>query len=258
LKQENRPYLELRFVITRNLAAMEPKEREAYRAACLLYNAGKIDIGRFIHFAFALINGNGKASIQLSWWWDRENQYNIKDQTGALKVYQDLHNETVDAAITELLELLNQISRDDSADESLRDLGARLRGGSIDGDFWLRKSDIAASIFRPQSKFALRLGTLPDGTMLEFSGPESLITIAPPRTGKTQCHVLPNMLTWPGPAVVLDIKGEIYDQTHRWREANVGPVHRFSPLDPAQPGASRSRRNLERCDVPFSANDRSQ
>ena len=33
----------------------------------------------------------------------------------------------------------------------------------------------------------------------------SIVTIAPPGSGKTQCNVFPNLLTWNGPAVVLDI-----------------------------------------------------
>jgi type IV secretion system protein VirD4 len=64
-------------------------------------------------------------------------------------------------------------------------------------------------------------------------GEGSLITIAPPRSGKTQCFVLPNMLTWPGSAVDLDGKGEIYGATSKWRAENVGPVFKFSPMDPA-------------------------
>ena len=38
---------------------------------------------------------------------------------------------------------------------------------------------------------------------------------------------------WKGAAVVLDVKGEIYQQTSKWRRENVGPVYKFSPLDPA-------------------------
>src|ERR1035441_9924097 len=69
--------------------------------------------------------------------------------------------------------------------------------------------------------------------MLSYSGDGSMITIAPPGSGKTQCNVFPNLLQWPGPAVVLDVKGEIYDKTSRWRSENIGPVIKFSPLDPA-------------------------
>ncbi|WP_222873443.1 type IV secretory system conjugative DNA transfer family protein [Hankyongella ginsenosidimutans] len=70
--------------------------------------------------------------------------------------------------------------------------------------------------------------------LLGFAGEGSLITVAPPGSGKTQCHVLPNLLTWNGPAVVLDIKGEIHAATSAWRAANVGPIFKFSPLDPDQ------------------------
>jgi type IV secretion system protein VirD4 len=59
-----------------------------------------------------------------------------------------------------------------------------------------------------------------------------VVTIAPPGSGKTQCNVFPNLLTWPGPAVVLDISGDIYEHTAAWREKHIGPVYKFSPLEP--------------------------
>jgi type IV secretion system protein VirD4 len=68
-------------------------------------------------------------------------------------------------------------------------------------------------------------------TMLKYSGDGSILTIAPPGSGKTTCNVVPNLLRWPGAAVVLDVKGEIYDLTSKWR-STIGPVIRFSPLDP--------------------------
>jgi type IV secretion system protein VirD4 len=59
-----------------------------------------------------------------------------------------------------------------------------------------------------------------------------MVTIAPPGSGKTQCNVFPNLLTWTGPAIVLDISGDIFEHTAAWRGANVGPVYKFSPLEP--------------------------
>ncbi len=59
-----------------------------------------------------------------------------------------------------------------------------------------------------------------------------MVTIAPPGSGKTQCNVFPNLLTWKGPAIVLDISGDIYEHTAGWRAAHVGPVYKFSPLEP--------------------------
>jgi type IV secretion system protein VirD4 len=39
---------------------------------------------------------------------------------------------------------------------------------------------------------------------------------------------------WKGPAIVLDISGDIYEHTAGWRAANVGPVYKFSPLEPEE------------------------
>jgi type IV secretion system protein VirD4 len=66
-----------------------------------------------------------------------------------------------------------------------------------------------------------------------YDGEGSLITVAPPGSGKTQSQVLPNLLMWKGAAVVLDVNSDIYEQTSKWRQQNVGPVYKFSPLDPA-------------------------
>jgi type IV secretion system protein VirD4 len=103
------------------------------------------------------------------------------------------------------------------------------RGG---GGVWLRPDRVADSPYAPRSAYPLHLGTLPDGSWLSYSGDGSMITIAPPGSGKTQCNVFPNLLTWTGPAVVLDVSGDIYEHTAGWRARNVGPVYRFSPLEP--------------------------
>ncbi len=55
-----------------------------------------------------------------------------------------------------------------------------------------------------------------------FTGEGGLVTIAPPGAGKGQSQIIPNLLTYDGPAIVLDIKRENYDLTHKWRQENVG------------------------------------
>lgn len=55
------------------------------------------------------------------------------------------------------------------------------------------------------------------------------ITIAPTRTGKGTCHIIPNLMMWPYSVVVLDIKGENHDITQRRRKA-FGNVISFSPF----------------------------
>ena len=79
-------------------------------------------------------------------------------------------------------------------------------------------------------KASLRLGVF-EGTGQEYiyDRSESLITIARPGRGKTQAHVIRNLLYLKTAAIVLDVKPEIYGQTHAWRGGNVGPVQLFQP-----------------------------
>jgi len=60
--------------------------------------------------------------------------------------------------------------------------------------------------------------------------PHALI-VAPTGRGKTTGFVIPNLLTWQGSAVALDVKGECYEATARHRAAQGDDVFRFAPTD---------------------------
>ena len=64
-----------------------------------------------------------------------------------------------------------------------------------------------------------------------FNGEGALVTVAPPGAGKGQSHIIPNLLTYRGPSIVLDIKGENHAITHEWRSQSIGPVFKFAPFD---------------------------
>lgn len=216
----------IRFRISRSLGAMEQREREFLRTTYQLFNAGKITVEQWRRFSFAFINGNGKASIdslKLSVAGDSE----VRDGPGALRYFQDKTDGSVDSSVNALMRVLEEAGDGDSA---VKEAQTRMHGGGA----WLAPEDVPSTPFAGAAAFAVHLGLI-DGSNVELSypGEGSLITIAPPGSGKTQCFVLPNMLSWPGAAVVLDVKGEIYAATSRWRAANVGPVFKFSPLDPA-------------------------
>ena len=84
----------------------------------------------------------------------------------------------------------------------------------------------------PPRPSALRLGTIEGSqTELIYDHNESLITIAPPGQGKSQA-VMRNLLSVDGGALVIDVKGELFENTAVWRARNVGPVYRFAPGDP--------------------------
>jgi type IV secretion system protein VirD4 len=80
----------------------------------------------------------------------------------------------------------------------------------------------------------------PDGVVLgrmerdylRHDGPEHVLCFAPTRSGKGVGLVVPSLLTWPGSAIVHDIKGENWTLTAGFR-ARHGRVLLFDPTNPA-------------------------
>jgi type IV secretion system protein VirD4 len=80
-----------------------------------------------------------------------------------------------------------------------------------------------------------------DGRYLRHDGPEHVLAVAPTRSGKGVGLVVPTLMTWPGSAVIHDIKGENWQLTAGWRS-------RFSHcllLDPTSPLSARFNPLLE-------------
>ena len=79
----------------------------------------------------------------------------------------------------------------------------------------------------------------PDGVVLgrfereylRHAGPEHVLCFAPTRSGKGVGLVIPTLLTWPGSAIVHDIKGENWQLTAGWR-SRFGRVLLFDPTNP--------------------------
>lgn len=74
------------------------------------------------------------------------------------------------------------------------------------------------------------------GRAVRIAAEGTLLTIAPPRTGKTSGLLIPNLSypepgAWAGPAVVLDTKGEVYRATRTRRERMGRRVVCLDPLD---------------------------
>ncbi|WP_163268365.1 conjugal transfer protein TraG [Chelativorans alearense] len=79
----------------------------------------------------------------------------------------------------------------------------------------------------------------PDGVVLgryeheylRHDGPEHVLCFAPTRSGKGVGLVVPSLLTWPGSAIVHDIKGENWQLTAGFR-SHHGRVLLFDPTNP--------------------------
>ena len=78
----------------------------------------------------------------------------------------------------------------------------------------------------------------PDGVLLghwrsaylRHHGPEHVLCFAPTRSGKGVGLVVPTLLTWPGSAIVHDIKGENWGLTAGWR-SRFGRALLFDPTN---------------------------
>ncbi len=68
------------------------------------------------------------------------------------------------------------------------------------------------------------------GAYLRHHGPEHVLCFAPTRSGKGVGLVVPTLLTWPGSAIVHDIKGENWGLTAGWR-ARFGRALLFDPTN---------------------------
>ncbi len=69
-----------------------------------------------------------------------------------------------------------------------------------------------------------------DDNYLRHAGPEHVMAFAPTRSGKGVGLVVPTLLTWPGSAVIHDIKGENWTLTAGWR-AHFSHCLLFNPTD---------------------------
>lgn len=217
--------------IVRAIAAMTPRERESLRAAYHLFNINEFDARGFCHVRLALIFGDGKAQhTNLSFYTDDNTKQNknIHNVVDAVKFWAGMNAE---GAISTVLHRLQAVGAKMANNPTVKLLMGKLLGG---GQEALSSTDEFAQALGGTEGMGLILGLAEEtGKPLIFAGEGSVITVAPPGSGKTQCHVFPTLLSWKGPAVVLDVKGEIYAGTSKWRSENVGPVYKFSPLDPA-------------------------
>lgn len=93
---------------------------------------------------------------------------------------------------------------------------------------WAEKQDILdAGLLGPDGVVLGKYGE----AYLRHDGPEHVLCFAPTRSGKGVGLVVPSLLTWPGSAIVHDIKGENWQLTAGFR-ARHGRVLLFDPTNP--------------------------
>ena len=99
---------------------------------------------------------------------------------------------------------------------------------------WASESDIrAASLLNKQGVY---VGAWIDKEdhhhYLRHNGPEHILCFAPTRSGKGVGLVIPTLLSWKQSAVILDLKGELWEMTAGYRKSEGHKVLRFDPASP--------------------------
>lgn len=241
------------FTVRKHVALLQPAEREALRVAWTLYTLSKLDDQTFLNCVMVILWSNGDCFLS-----DCMTAYNINskeeddfalpfeilsapetlqhDRKGFVQFF--INNKlalSAQGVISDLMNTVEKLYRDkdklkDWEAKTIEELYSRVHGGNE----WLNTSDIENSIYKDvKSPYRLLLGLHEERKdFLRYSGDEALITIAPPGAGKSQCQVIPNLITWPGSAIVLDIKGELYEQTAGHRQKDYGEVIKFDVFDP--------------------------
>ncbi|KPM17656.1 conjugal transfer protein TraG [Citromicrobium sp. JL31] len=92
---------------------------------------------------------------------------------------------------------------------------------------WAERKDVESSGLLAQD--GVVLGRF-ENRYLRHDGPEHVLCFAPTRSGKGVGLVVPSLLTWPGSAIVHDIKGENWDLTAGWR-SRFSRTLLFDPTD---------------------------
>ncbi len=100
---------------------------------------------------------------------------------------------------------------------------------------WQTKADMRRGGFfsNPATGFLLGKTSSPEGRgrhIVSAKFPHCLL-VAPTGAGKTVGFVIPNLLSYLGSAVVLDVKGECFEKTARYRESIGQKIYRFAPRD---------------------------
>lgn len=219
--------------LRRSVATMAQEEREAARILFLLHRRNLLPKGRFRRLRFALVWGGGKCEIIEGNWSvghvRAANQFQLNSSAGVLNFEAVSANLTCDRAISEIMSTVESVQKRYHGKPAAQGLIDRIGGGNR----WHEPTDSQSEAVTTQNgSDRLFIGNKEGGTVpVYYQGEGSVITIAPPGSGKTQCHVLPNLLNWRGAAVVLDVTGELYRQTSKWRSELGGPVYRLDLID---------------------------
>lgn len=216
-------------VFTRTLRDMTEAERATLRLGAMLQALGILTSQDVLRATLPIVWNEGKCAVKML------STISSPDKQAAVREGLKVVILGTFGNATAAAELVQEGLRKALGENGLApDVRSMLERYVVRGARWMTPTEgKTALISDPNSPTALRLGTFTGSPQeLLYDMNESLLTIAPPGQGKSQAHVLRNLLHMNGPAVVLDIKGEMFSTSARWRSANVGNVYVYAPSLP--------------------------
>ena len=196
--------------VERPLNTFSDQELAVFRCASILRAHNRYTEIQYNKILMALAWGGGQGFVDPG----GESKYSGVVQEIATKLLSSAFPDTIHACNRWLGEYQAFIQDEDS------DVTQALKQVLSVGQAWGAVSDLPQHRLRVHNYGDLALGQL-DNVVLGFNGNESLVTFGPPGRGKSQAHALLNLLTYPGPMVVLDFKGELFEASAGYRQKEM-------------------------------------
>jgi type IV secretion system protein VirD4 len=210
------------FDISRPIISLTEQERALFRAVVQMVADKQYSPQQWQRFLALLVWNRGKCLIE------------PKTNSGRVPELLQLLHEFVTRVASEHEAVLAEAARDAAVIARSAPHPA-VTAALTTGAKWMSLKDLRgyATTKSPASLMIGRMAEAGRTADIYYDGHESLITIGGPGTGKSQAHVITNLLRYPGSAIVLDVKGELYQATAEYRARRFGPVYRFAPTDPS-------------------------
>lgn len=219
--------------IERPIASLNDQERAALHGAAILRAYSRYEKSTFKKIQMSIAWGSGQGMV---------NTYVNGKMTGMVEqAVRELLSAEYHSSINAVMRLLGEFQAIMESEDG--DVAKALRNAFKTGQRWGEPSDLPEHRLRRYQPGDLLLGELNDGTGLGFNGKESLVTFGPPGRGKSQAHALLNLVTFNGPMIVLDLKGELLRDSAGFRQTEFSSrilrfsllsddkdAHRFNPL----------------------------
>jgi type IV secretion system protein VirD4 len=234
--KENDEYITIRmsfqFEVSRSLSSMKDGEVEILRYLYLLRNYELMSADDYQTIKLGYIYNGGNCQLQVSNYFISRGfveKHGIKNDSDAVRyVINRWKAGTLEVSKALFFRAFSGIEGRFPDHPIVRECRSKLLGGS---DWFSEQAASSVFIDWRDCTTDLFLGETDSGRRIGYRKDGSLVSIAPPGSGKTLCHVIPNLLSYKGPVVVLDVKGECFENTAAWRKKHVGPVFKFNPLD---------------------------